>query len=322
MRRYPADELTTGVGARFVMNEFEQVKLVRIILYLVVIWFLVGAPIWRYFSRKRTPGTAADSRPDDVVQDINQQAQQDNLAAGKQFVRNWESRGVDPSLLMQFANLLTERGFLKLLQLDACRLRVKGLDDRKVSEALIAAYDYTFMTWPKFPYASDRSEMAIAKELCARSGISAIKQAVQHVGQSAGQAKHSSPVIGQLDRLADDVNELVQSSDVVRGILRDEGKLTLDQVLRLGQLQDALEKGVLSEEEFEAKKVAAIQHRGGNFTELSPTVGSKGVDRPTDAQVIQPRDKYTDLERLKRLLDDGALTQEEYDREKAKILSE
>jgi len=37
---------------------------------------------------------------------------------------------------------------------------------------------------------------------------------------------------------------------------------------------------------------------------------------------IPERDKYADLERLKKLLDDGALTQEEFDREKAKILSE
>ena len=47
---------------------------------------------------------------------------------------------------------------------------------------------------------------------------------------------------------------------------------------------------------------------------------------PTDKQPevgpISERDKYSDLERLKKLLDDGALTQEEYDREKAKILNE
>ena len=34
------------------------------------------------------------------------------------------------------------------------------------------------------------------------------------------------------------------------------------------------------------------------------------------------RDKDTDLERLKNLLDDGAITQDEYDREKTKILNE
>ncbi len=33
-------------------------------------------------------------------------------------------------------------------------------------------------------------------------------------------------------------------------------------------------------------------------------------------------DRYADLERLKRLLDDGTLTQEEFDSEKAKVLSE
>jgi hypothetical protein len=33
-------------------------------------------------------------------------------------------------------------------------------------------------------------------------------------------------------------------------------------------------------------------------------------------------DKYDKLAKLKKLLDDGAITQEEYDREKAKILEE
>ena len=37
---------------------------------------------------------------------------------------------------------------------------------------------------------------------------------------------------------------------------------------------------------------------------------------------VEANDRYADLERLKRLLDDGTLTQEEFDREKAKILHE
>ena len=40
-----------------------------------------------------------------------------------------------------------------------------------------------------------------------------------------------------------------------------------------------------------------------------------GVDKTTTG-----RDKYADLERLRMLLDDGTLTQEEFDNEKAKIL--
>jgi hypothetical protein len=46
------------------------------------------------------------------------------------------------------------------------------------------------------------------------------------------------------------------------------------------------------------------------------------IDKPTDTHPAPQRDKYADLERLKNLLDDGALTQEEYDNEKAKILNE
>jgi hypothetical protein len=45
-----------------------------------------------------------------------------------------------------------------------------------------------------------------------------------------------------------------------------------------------------------------------------------GIDDKTGA--IQKQDKYAVLEQLKKLLDDGALTQEEYDREKAKILND
>ena len=42
----------------------------------------------------------------------------------------------------------------------------------------------------------------------------------------------------------------------------------------------------------------------------------------TGSDSASNRDKYTDLERLKQLLDDGALTQQEYDNEKAKILDD
>lgn len=48
-----------------------------------------------------------------------------------------------------------------------------------------------------------------------------------------------------------------------------------------------------------------------------------GEVQSAESGVAEPnRDKYADLERLKKLLDDGALTQEEYDIEKAKILSD
>lgn len=49
---------------------------------------------------------------------------------------------------------------------------------------------------------------------------------------------------------------------------------------------------------------------------------SKGTPTPRAVAAQSPSldDKYTQLERLKGLLDSGALTQEEYDQEKAKIL--
>ena len=48
--------------------------------------------------------------------------------------------------------------------------------------------------------------------------------------------------------------------------------------------------------------------------ECNETDGETGAKRR--------QDKYADLQRLKELLDDGTLTQEEFDREKAKILNE
>jgi hypothetical protein len=43
-------------------------------------------------------------------------------------------------------------------------------------------------------------------------------------------------------------------------------------------------------------------------------------DLPQDESASARREKYADLERLKKMLDEGTLTQEEFDREKAKLL--
>ena len=49
----------------------------------------------------------------------------------------------------------------------------------------------------------------------------------------------------------------------------------------------------------------------------SPPTSKTGADSGTDID-----DKYSKLERLKNLLDSGALTPEEFDREKAKLLGQ
>ena len=46
------------------------------------------------------------------------------------------------------------------------------------------------------------------------------------------------------------------------------------------------------------------------------------IDNPTQDRPAPMRDKYSELAKLKMLLDDGTLTQEEFEREKAKILKE
>ena len=45
------------------------------------------------------------------------------------------------------------------------------------------------------------------------------------------------------------------------------------------------------------------------------------VDKPNHASVASEHDKIGSLERLKKLFDDGTLTQQEFEREKAKILT-
>ena len=58
----------------------------------------------------------------------------------------------------------------------------------------------------------------------------------------------------------------------------------------------------------------------GNFPRIEIVFAL--IDKPIDANPTVRRDKYSDLERLKKLLDQEAITQDEYDREKAKILNE
>ena len=58
----------------------------------------------------------------------------------------------------------------------------------------------------------------------------------------------------------------------------------------------------------------------GNFPRIEIVFAL--VEKESEQYPVRSRDRYTDLERLKRLLDDGALTQEEYDSEKAKILND
>ena len=58
----------------------------------------------------------------------------------------------------------------------------------------------------------------------------------------------------------------------------------------------------------------------GNFPRIEIVFAL--IDKTMDESPAPERDRYSELEKLKRLLDDGALSQEEYDTEKAKILSE
>ena len=57
----------------------------------------------------------------------------------------------------------------------------------------------------------------------------------------------------------------------------------------------------------------------GNFPRIEIVFAL--IDKVTTPTTETRSDKYGDLERLKKLLDDGAITQDEYDTEKAKILS-
>jgi hypothetical protein len=58
----------------------------------------------------------------------------------------------------------------------------------------------------------------------------------------------------------------------------------------------------------------------GNFPRIEIVFAL--VDKPSEPNVVAPQsDKYDELEKLKKLLDEGAITKEEYEREKAKILN-
>ena len=57
----------------------------------------------------------------------------------------------------------------------------------------------------------------------------------------------------------------------------------------------------------------------GNFPRIEIVFAL--VDKPNHASVASEHDKIGSLERLKKLFDDGTLTQQEFEREKAKILT-
>jgi hypothetical protein len=79
----------------------------------------------------------------------------------------------------------------------------------------------------------------------------------------------------------------------------------------------------------ESPKLDCIQ-AGGKFSvaPVQPSASPQGAVIPTQTPAGLPqkqsdserRETYADLERLKKMLDEGTLTQEEFDREKAKLL--
>jgi hypothetical protein len=56
----------------------------------------------------------------------------------------------------------------------------------------------------------------------------------------------------------------------------------------------------------------------GNFPRIEIVFAL--IDKPEGQTVAPSPDKYAQIERLKKLLDDGAITKEEYETEKAKVL--
>ena len=48
---------------------------------------------------------------------------------------------------------------------------------------------------------------------------------------------------------------------------------------------------------------------------------SRGLEQYTERVVEQPNNKYAELAQIKELLDEGAITQAEYDLEKQRILN-
>jgi hypothetical protein len=58
----------------------------------------------------------------------------------------------------------------------------------------------------------------------------------------------------------------------------------------------------------------------GNFPRIEIVFAL--IDKPRETNDIAPQeDKYDELEKLKKLLDEGVITKEEFEREKAKILN-
>jgi hypothetical protein len=69
---------------------------------------------------------------------------------------------------------------------------------------------------------------------------------------------------------------------------------------------------------FDVTPEPIVQRSAPQQVPVNPTQPLAGL--PQDESASARREKYADLERLKKMLDEGTLTQEEFDREKAKLL--
>ena len=266
------------------MDEFDQVKLLRIILYIVLIVILVRVPIQRLIQRnrakegdpqERTTGSVNVSDDPGAFEKEKSKAEECLLKAGKRFCHDWEKKRVDPRLLTQFFDILTDKGITKSMLSDAMLLHAQCLDDPRDFFVIYHLYNYIFMTWSGFPFVQDNDAIENSASVCQMAEIKTIELVapyMQHEHPGTGQDQSLSQairpgedsgseeprIIREVEALVDSTSKKLAESDRLRGVLQESGEISLDVFDELVKLDELRKRGILTEEEFEAQKTKVL----------------------------------------------------------------
>lgn len=270
------------------MDQFDQIRLLRMLLYTVVIVIMAWGTIQRFTQRRHAkkaelthPATAndgADNASGSFAKDIAA-AETLLVSAGKRFFKHWERKGVEPDLLNKFIDELSQKGIVDASLHDAINIRFRGYDQSRVLYVLFHLYNYLFMTWKDFPYERNKDSIEISAKACESAYVKTLDFLAPRT-----QGGLSTPEPGSADAFTEKLlTSKGTGSEGVNGLRKN------DEVVQ------------------------------GAARELAESSGLK--DKPQESKE-SARDLFGELVKLDELRKRGILTEDEFDLQKAKLLSQ
>jgi len=254
------------------MTDIEQVKAIKLILMSGLVLWMFGAPLVRAFTSKaeQVEGSTPSESDDDISESDRQAARPVVREAAFSFAVHWrEQHGVQPDLLNEFADLMNNIGLVETLTLDASLLNAKGCGRMEMHQILLKANHYLFMTWRKYPFEQDINLVKELEKECLDAGLSTIKKMAPVVRQKLHKVPSTPPEdvftnrspnsLKQLDNIADYFGKQIEGNPALRQVLADEQEISFDHMEKLIKLDEFRKQGVLTDDEFDAKKKLILQ---------------------------------------------------------------